>query len=113
MQIRIGQCDEAARRRDGEGIVFVVGQRKLTGPRGEGEGKRGWECEKEKETTGDESKRRGRIEGWLRENGGGFGYAALPRPTRETQTGLVRKLSQSRTSRHVVITPYISSGDVN
>lgn len=36
MQIRIGQYDEVARRRDGEGIVFVVGQRKLVESRGRG-----------------------------------------------------------------------------
>jgi len=41
MQIRIGQCDEeaVARRRDGEGIVFVMGAMEVGGT---------WGCEKEK-----------------------------------------------------------------
>lgn len=45
MQIRIGQYDEeaAARRGDGEAIVFVVGATEAGGTRG---------CEKEKRTRG-------------------------------------------------------------
>lgn len=54
MQIRIGQYEEAAaRREDGEAIVFVVGATEAGGTR---------ECEKEKRTRGWEwAKRRARV----------------------------------------------------
>lgn len=61
MQIRIGQCDEAARRWDREGIVFVVGQRKRSAGR-EGSG-----CEKEvDEGQGDNGGLAKRERGWIR-----------------------------------------------
>jgi len=73
------------------------------------EGNEEWAEEEEEEVEEVEERSREMVK---RERGG-FGYAALPRPTRETRTGLARKLSQSRTSRHAVITLYISAGNAD